>query len=53
MAAPAPEIARIFRVHRAAISRVAAEARAVSLATAAASTRVATEVAAAPSPSKS
>lgn len=40
------EIARIFRVHRATISRVAAEARAASLKTEAAPGSVATEVAA-------
>ena len=39
------EIARIFRVHRAAISRVIAEARIVSLKTEAAPDSVATEVA--------
>jgi DNA invertase Pin-like site-specific DNA recombinase len=40
------EIARIFRVHRATISRVAAEARTVSLKTEAAPDSVAPEVAA-------
>jgi len=39
------EIARIFRVHRATISRVAAEARTVSLKTEAAPDSVATEIA--------
>jgi DNA invertase Pin-like site-specific DNA recombinase len=47
------EIARIFRVHRATISRVAAEARAVSLNTEAVPDPVATEVVAQSLPSKS
>jgi DNA invertase Pin-like site-specific DNA recombinase len=47
------EVARIFRVHRATISRVAAEARAVSLKTEVAPDSVATAVAAQSLPSKS
>ena len=47
------EIARIFRVHRATISRVAAEARTVSLKTEAAPDPLAAQVAAAPLASKS
>ena len=47
------EIARIFRVHRATVSRVIAEARAVSLNTKAAPDSVVPEVAAQPLPSKS
>jgi hypothetical protein len=47
------EIARLFRVHRATISRVAAEARAVSLNTEAIPDSVAPEVAAQSLPSKS
>jgi hypothetical protein len=47
------EIARIFRVHRATISRVAAEARIVSLKTEVAPDPLAAQVAAAPLASKS
>ena len=47
------EIARIFRVHRATISRVAAEARTVSLKTEMAPDPLAAQVAAAPLASKS
>ena len=47
------EIARIFRVHRATVSRVTAAARTVSLKTEAAPDPVAMEVAAQPLPSKS
>jgi hypothetical protein len=47
------EIARIFRVHRATISRVIAEARTVSLKTEAAPDPLAAQVTAAPLTSKS
>ena len=47
------EIARIFRVHRATIGRITAEARTVSLKTEAAPDPLAAQVAAAPLASKS